>query len=204
MSVVERQTAETRIRLEISNGDGHSTVATGHRFVDHMMVTTREILPPRSLASRVRRSEASPHRGHRNRLRRRHRRPYARDVRTLRAPHDPDGRRARGRSYRSRRAALLPRPGSQLAVRSLVSVVRGPRARDGTCAGGSRRRSTSHRRSRIQGTRPGAARRARSTPVRSSARREAFNGDAPTRRLSRRKGRSRRQRRPVRVVARRR
>ena len=39
MSVVERQTAETRIRLEITNGDGRSTVATGHRFLDHMMVT---------------------------------------------------------------------------------------------------------------------------------------------------------------------
>ena len=39
MSVVERQTAETRIRLEITTGDGRSTVATGQRFLDHMMVT---------------------------------------------------------------------------------------------------------------------------------------------------------------------
>lgn len=39
MSVVERQTSETRIRLEIKNGDGRATVATGVRFLDHMMVT---------------------------------------------------------------------------------------------------------------------------------------------------------------------
>ena len=39
MSVIERATSETRIRLEIGSGTGRSTVATGLRFLDHMMVT---------------------------------------------------------------------------------------------------------------------------------------------------------------------
>jgi imidazoleglycerol-phosphate dehydratase len=39
MSVVERETSETRIRLEITRGDGLATVSTGLRFLDHMMVT---------------------------------------------------------------------------------------------------------------------------------------------------------------------
>ena len=39
MSVIERQTSETRIRLEITRGDGRSTVSSGLRFLDHMMVT---------------------------------------------------------------------------------------------------------------------------------------------------------------------
>src|SRR4030095_5754296 len=39
MSVVDRQTSETRIRLEITSGDGRSTVSTGLRFLHHMMVT---------------------------------------------------------------------------------------------------------------------------------------------------------------------
>jgi imidazoleglycerol-phosphate dehydratase len=39
MSVIERQTSETRIRLEITKGDGRSSVSTGLRFLDHMMVT---------------------------------------------------------------------------------------------------------------------------------------------------------------------
>jgi imidazoleglycerol-phosphate dehydratase len=39
MSVIERQTSETRVRLEITGGTGRATVATGLRFLDHMMVT---------------------------------------------------------------------------------------------------------------------------------------------------------------------
>jgi imidazoleglycerol-phosphate dehydratase len=39
MSVVERETSETRVRLEITRGDGRSSVATGLRFLDHMMLT---------------------------------------------------------------------------------------------------------------------------------------------------------------------
>jgi|SRR5690349_20975186 len=39
MSVIERETAETRIRVEINRGTGQSNVATGLRFLDHMMVT---------------------------------------------------------------------------------------------------------------------------------------------------------------------
>jgi imidazoleglycerol-phosphate dehydratase len=39
MSVIERQTSETRVRLEIVGGAGRATVATGLRFLDHMMVT---------------------------------------------------------------------------------------------------------------------------------------------------------------------
>jgi imidazoleglycerol-phosphate dehydratase len=39
MSVVERRTSETRIRLEINQGDGRASVSTGLRFLDHMMVT---------------------------------------------------------------------------------------------------------------------------------------------------------------------
>jgi imidazoleglycerol-phosphate dehydratase len=39
MSVIERETSETRIRLEVSRGDGRATVSTGLRFLDHMMVT---------------------------------------------------------------------------------------------------------------------------------------------------------------------
>ena len=39
MSIIERETSETRVRLEIVRGDGRATVATGLRFLDHMMVT---------------------------------------------------------------------------------------------------------------------------------------------------------------------
>jgi imidazoleglycerol-phosphate dehydratase len=39
VSIIERQTSETRIRLEIVKGEGRSTVSTGLRFLDHMMVT---------------------------------------------------------------------------------------------------------------------------------------------------------------------
>jgi len=39
MSVVERETSETRVRLEITHGTGKSSVSTGLRFLDHMMVT---------------------------------------------------------------------------------------------------------------------------------------------------------------------
>lgn len=38
-SVVERETRETKIRLEIWRGEGKSDIATGVRFLDHMMVT---------------------------------------------------------------------------------------------------------------------------------------------------------------------
>lgn len=37
MTVIERATSETRIRLEIERGEGRATVATGLRFLDHMM-----------------------------------------------------------------------------------------------------------------------------------------------------------------------
>ena len=37
MTVIERATSETRIRLEIDRGEGRATVATGLRFLDHMM-----------------------------------------------------------------------------------------------------------------------------------------------------------------------
>jgi imidazoleglycerol-phosphate dehydratase len=39
MTVIERATSETRIRLEIERGEGRATVATGLRFLDHMMTT---------------------------------------------------------------------------------------------------------------------------------------------------------------------
>ena len=39
MTVIERATSETRIRLEIEHGEGRATVATGLRFLDHMMTT---------------------------------------------------------------------------------------------------------------------------------------------------------------------
>lgn len=39
MTLVQRETAETRIRLEIMRGTGRATVATGLRFLDHMMTT---------------------------------------------------------------------------------------------------------------------------------------------------------------------
>lgn len=38
-SVVERETRETKIRLEIRRGEGKGDIATGVRFLDHMMVT---------------------------------------------------------------------------------------------------------------------------------------------------------------------
>lgn len=38
-SVVERQTRETRIRLEVRRGEGKGEIATGVPFLDHMMVT---------------------------------------------------------------------------------------------------------------------------------------------------------------------
>ena len=37
MTVIERATSETRIRLEVEQGEGRATVATGLRFLDHMM-----------------------------------------------------------------------------------------------------------------------------------------------------------------------
>ena len=37
MTVIQRETSETRIRLEIARGTGKATVATGLRFLDHMM-----------------------------------------------------------------------------------------------------------------------------------------------------------------------
>ena len=39
MTVIERATSETRIRLEIDRGHGQAKVATGLRFLDHMMTT---------------------------------------------------------------------------------------------------------------------------------------------------------------------
>ncbi|HEX6051138.1 MAG TPA: imidazoleglycerol-phosphate dehydratase [Gemmatimonadaceae bacterium] len=39
MTLVERETSETRIRLEILRGTGRATVSTGVRFLDHMMTT---------------------------------------------------------------------------------------------------------------------------------------------------------------------
>ena len=39
MSVVDRETSETRVHLEIARGTGTATVATGLRFLDHMMTT---------------------------------------------------------------------------------------------------------------------------------------------------------------------
>jgi imidazoleglycerol-phosphate dehydratase len=39
MSVVERETSETRVRLELTRGEGRATIATGQRFLDHMMNT---------------------------------------------------------------------------------------------------------------------------------------------------------------------
>ena len=39
MTVVERETSETRIRLEIDRGEGRASISTGLRFLDHMMTT---------------------------------------------------------------------------------------------------------------------------------------------------------------------
>jgi imidazoleglycerol-phosphate dehydratase len=39
MTIVERETRETTIRVELTRGTGRSTVETGQRFLDHMMVT---------------------------------------------------------------------------------------------------------------------------------------------------------------------
>lgn len=39
MTVIQRETSETRIRLEITRGSGRATVSTGLRFLDHMMGT---------------------------------------------------------------------------------------------------------------------------------------------------------------------
>ncbi len=39
MSVIQRETSETRVRLEITRGTGRAEVSTGLRFLDHMMVT---------------------------------------------------------------------------------------------------------------------------------------------------------------------
>lgn len=39
MSVIERETRETKIRIELARGSGSSTVNTGVPFLDHMMLT---------------------------------------------------------------------------------------------------------------------------------------------------------------------
>ena len=39
MSVVERETKETKIRVSLSSGSGSATVETGIGFLDHMLVT---------------------------------------------------------------------------------------------------------------------------------------------------------------------
>jgi len=39
MTLVQRETSETRIRLEVVRGTGKATVSTGLRFLDHMMNT---------------------------------------------------------------------------------------------------------------------------------------------------------------------
>jgi imidazoleglycerol-phosphate dehydratase len=39
MTVVVRETKETTIRCEVARGSGKATVATGERFLDHMLVT---------------------------------------------------------------------------------------------------------------------------------------------------------------------
>ena len=79
--------AETRIRLEITQWRRAFDCRDGPSLSRSHDGDARAILPPRSLASGDRRSEASSHRGRRNRLRRRHRGSYARDVRALWAPH---------------------------------------------------------------------------------------------------------------------
>ncbi len=38
MSVIVRETKETQIRCQLTRGTGESTIATGHAFLDHMMV----------------------------------------------------------------------------------------------------------------------------------------------------------------------
>jgi len=38
MSIVVRETKETTIRCELTRGTGRATVATGHAFLDHMLV----------------------------------------------------------------------------------------------------------------------------------------------------------------------
>ena len=38
MSVIVRETKETQIRCELARGTGTSDIATGHAFLDHMMV----------------------------------------------------------------------------------------------------------------------------------------------------------------------
>ena len=39
MSVVVRQTSETKIRVEVARGSGKADVSTGHPFFDHMLTT---------------------------------------------------------------------------------------------------------------------------------------------------------------------
>ena len=39
MTVIERETSETRIRLEVDRGEGRASISTGLRFLDHMMTT---------------------------------------------------------------------------------------------------------------------------------------------------------------------
>ena len=39
MSVIERETSETRVRLEVVRGEGRSIISTGLQFLDHMMTT---------------------------------------------------------------------------------------------------------------------------------------------------------------------
>src|SRR5216683_6582897 len=39
MSVVVRQTSETKVRVEVSRGSGEANISTGHPFFDHMLRT---------------------------------------------------------------------------------------------------------------------------------------------------------------------
>ncbi len=39
MTLIERETSETRIRLEVGPGEGAAVIDTGFRFLDHMMTT---------------------------------------------------------------------------------------------------------------------------------------------------------------------
>lgn len=39
MSIIARETSETRVRIELTRGAGRASVSTGVRFLDHMMIT---------------------------------------------------------------------------------------------------------------------------------------------------------------------